>query len=400
MSSSRPAAAGSVPWAAVMELDVIDLPAAVALLRTRVPDLPEDAGRGDRRGAGRLPLALEQAAAYLDRSAMPAGDYLGLLRRGPRICTREGGSAGGTRRSPRLWDISLERISRREPGRGRSCWSMCAYLAPEPIPLDLFTCHAELLPEPLSAAAADPLAFNEVIAVAGGLLAGQTDRRRACRCTGWCKASSAPGTPSICRDSRRRAGRHDQLRQQAAGWLGVVLGLLRADAPGTIMGAPEDWPRWAVLLPHVLAATGHFEPARAAGHGRASFLAAGRRRHLPAGPCPAGRGPAAGRTGPGHRRGRLRPRPPHVAIRLNNLALILRDLGQPEQARPLAERALAIDEAAYGPDHPDVAIRLNNLAQILAGPGPARAGPAAGRTGPGHRARPPTAPTTPPSPSG
>lgn len=33
--------------------------------------------------------------------------------------------------------------------------------------------------------------------------------------------------------------------------LGVVLKLLCADAPGTIVGAPEDWPRWAALLPHV-----------------------------------------------------------------------------------------------------------------------------------------------------
>jgi hypothetical protein len=28
-------------------------------------------------------------------------------------------------------------------------------------------------------------------------------------------------------------------------------------------------------------------------------------------------------------------------------------------------RALAIDEASFGPDHPDVAIDLNNLAQLL-----------------------------------
>jgi len=38
-------------------------------------------------------------------------------------------------------------------------------------------------------------------------------------------------------------------------------------------------------------------------------------------------------------------RHPHVATRLNNLALILRDLGLPAEARPLQERALAIDEA-------------------------------------------------------
>jgi hypothetical protein len=42
---------------------------------------------------------------------------------------------------------------------------VCAYLAPEPIPLDLFTAHADLLPEPLASAAADPLAFSDAIAV-------------------------------------------------------------------------------------------------------------------------------------------------------------------------------------------------------------------------------------------
>ena len=58
-------------------------------------------------------------------------------------------------------------------------------------------------------------------------------------------------------------------------------------------------------------------------------------------------------------------RHPHVATRLNNLALILRGLGDLAGARALEERSLAIDEAAYGPDHPEVAIRLNNLARIL-----------------------------------
>ncbi|WP_372443292.1 tetratricopeptide repeat protein [Saccharothrix algeriensis] len=35
------------------------------------------------------------------------------------------------------------------------------------------------------------------------------------------------------------------------------------------------------------------------------------------------------------------------------------------QARPLLERALAIGEAAHGPDHPFVAISLGNLALVL-----------------------------------
>ena len=38
--------------------------------------------------------------------------------------------------------------------------------------------------------------------------------------------------------------------------LAVALGLLRADAPRQIVGTPQDWPRSAVVLPHVLAVTG------------------------------------------------------------------------------------------------------------------------------------------------
>jgi len=35
------------------------------------------------------------------------------------------------------------------------------------------------------------------------------------------------------------------------------------------------------------------------------------------------------------------------------------------EAEPLMRRALAIDEASYGPDHPDVATALNNLVSLL-----------------------------------
>src|SRR5258708_4150570 len=108
--------------------------------------------------------------------------------------------------------------------------------------------------------------------------------------------------------------------------LAVALGLLRADAPGNVMGAPEDWPRWAVLLPHVLAATGHLDtagdqPAREA-MADASWL-------------------------------------------LDRAGTYLQVHARLTDARELLERALAIDEAAYGPDHPHVATRLNNLAGIL-----------------------------------
>ena len=146
----------------VMELDVIDLPSAVTLLRTRVPDIQQDVAEEIAEELGQLPLALEQAAAYMDRSATPPRDYLILLRQREADLYKRGQVKGRDDTIVTLWDITLERISTEDPA-AVLLLEMCAYLAPEPIPLDLFSMHADLLPKPLSQAVADGLAFNEVI---------------------------------------------------------------------------------------------------------------------------------------------------------------------------------------------------------------------------------------------
>ena len=56
---------------------------------------------------------------------------------------------------------------------------------------------------------------------------------------------------------------------------------------------------------------------------------------------------------------------PSVAIRLNNLAGLLKEANRLREAEPLMRRALKIDEKSFGADHPNVAIDLNNLAQLL-----------------------------------
>ncbi len=59
------------------------------------------------------------------------------------------------------------------------------------------------------------------------------------------------------------------------------------------------------------------------------------------------------------------PDHPEVATDVNNLGRVLQDLGDLPAARDAFRRALAIDEAALGPDHPKVAIRVNNLGAVL-----------------------------------
>ncbi len=44
---------------------------------------------------------------------------------------------------------------------------------------------------------------------------------------------------------------------------------------------------------------------------------------------------------------------------------MLQDLGDLAGARAAYERALAIDEKSFGPDHPDVATVVNNLGSVL-----------------------------------
>jgi tetratricopeptide (TPR) repeat protein len=59
------------------------------------------------------------------------------------------------------------------------------------------------------------------------------------------------------------------------------------------------------------------------------------------------------------------PEHPEVATDVNNLGSVLRALGDLAGARAAFERALAIDERVHGPEHPNVAIRVNNLGNVL-----------------------------------
>jgi tetratricopeptide (TPR) repeat protein len=54
----------------------------------------------------------------------------------------------------------------------------------------------------------------------------------------------------------------------------------------------------------------------------------------------------------------------NVARILGNLGMVQRELGELSEARATFERALAIFEAAYGPDDPDLARTLDNLDNI------------------------------------
>jgi tetratricopeptide (TPR) repeat protein len=351
----------------VQDLNVIGRDDGVRLLRGRVPDLDQQTGEQIAEELGRLPLALEQAAAYLDQTGMPAAEYLDLLRRRAADLYARGQVTGRPDTIATLWDLNLDTIGGAHPATVELL-SLCAWLAPEPVPLDLFTAHPGQLPGLLTAVAADPLAFTDTVAVA-------VDYSLAKRTQAGLQLHRLVQAAIRARPSPPPASRHSPPARNGDP-LPIVLSLLRADAPQRILEEPDGWPRWAMLLPHVLAATSYLDDSaselgqQALADGAWLLQRAGTYLHVHGQLAEARNLVTAALTiyeainGPDH---------PEVADCLTMLAAILRGLGDAAAARPLAERALAITEAAYGPDHPDVAIRLNTLAAILRGLGDAAA---------------------------
>jgi hypothetical protein len=148
----------------VLDLDVIGTQDAVVLLQKRVPDLDQATGDRIAEELECLPLALEQAAAYMDQTQLSPAEYLELLTARAAEMHARGRAGDRPDTIATLWDLSLDKIMQ-ENLAAVQLLDTCAYLAPRPVPLDLFTGHPAQLPEPLATAATDRLAFTDTVAV-------------------------------------------------------------------------------------------------------------------------------------------------------------------------------------------------------------------------------------------
>jgi hypothetical protein len=113
---------------------------------------------------------------------------------------------------------------------------LCAFLAPEPIPEEVFTGAADLLPGRLAEQAADPLTWRQILAHLAGQSLVRVDRR------------------GLQMHRLTQAILRDQLTpDRAAATRRCAEAILAASDPGDPPN-PETWARWAQLMPHVLAA--------------------------------------------------------------------------------------------------------------------------------------------------
>jgi tetratricopeptide (TPR) repeat protein len=332
-------------WGAVanpLGVPVFERPTSVEFLLKRTAQTDAEAAENLAKALGDLPLALEQAAAYIEATGESISGYLPMFRhRQAELLKRPAPSSDSTVTT--TWELSFQEVERRSPAAA-ALLNLCAFLAPDEIPLDTVQ-RAPGLPEPLAEAAADPVRFDDAI---GAL-------RR------FSLVSRSGDMLSVHR--LVQAVTRERMTEEARKlWAAAAARAVNAAFPDSSDDV-RTWPVCSRLLPHALEAADHSDALQVAPHetawllnqagvylwGRAELARARRmfERALKV---------AEAVYGPDH---------PEVAVRVNNLGSVLQDQGDLAGARTCYERALRMAEAAYGPDLPKVAIRVNNLGTVL-----------------------------------
>ena len=367
--------------ASPVRLDVLEPGPAADLITARIGSHGQ-AGR-DAAGAiaaelGFLPLALDQAAAYITQTRIAPAGYLQRLREHPAAMHAAGGGQA-QRTIARVWDITIDAIAARHPAAVTL--------------LHILACYApDNLPRLVLGGRDDPdrLAVDEALGVLASysmitLTPDAVSMHRLVQAVILARQPPEDPAPAF--------GGEPPLTT-ALDWLDRAL----PDSPGSNVAG---WPLLRALIPHAenLAALFPADPLPemlASVHGelgifhdsqgqyekalalRESALAIYESALGPDHPntvtALANLATAYWRLGR-HREAlpldqralqiteaALGPDHPETATRLGNLALTYRALGQADKAVPLQQRALEITEAALGPDHPDTALRLDNLA--------------------------------------
>ena len=337
---------------------------------------------------GDLPLALEQAGAYIEETQCSIAAYLALFRENSqRLLGRPARDYQETVAT--TWNVSFEQVQRESP-EAENLLSLCAFLAPDEIPLQVLIISKGIkhLPASLAKAIKDPLVFNEVVA---SLLRYSLVKVSGDRLLSVHRLVQAVGRARL-RDADMRT------------WARIAV-LLLSEAFQFDSVDDGTWPACSTLLPHALAATEHAQVLRVAyaatgrlltavgkySVGRAEFakvkaafeqaLQIDDDFHGPNHPTVAkdatnlgfllkNQGELPGAKAYFERALKINLKrygggDPKVALSLNNLGIILKDLGCLEQAQREFERALKINEESYGPEHPEVAANLNNLGYLL-----------------------------------
>lgn len=113
-----------------------------------------------------LPLALDQAGAYIDETSCGLAEYLDLFcTRGSELLSRRGGLRDD-HPDPvaTTWSLSFQEVGQQNPAAAEFL-RFCAYLAPDVIPEEIITKGASYLGEILAPVAGDPFLLNQALEI-------------------------------------------------------------------------------------------------------------------------------------------------------------------------------------------------------------------------------------------
>lgn len=300
------------------------------------------------RELGGLPLAIEQAGAYMEEMAQTPVEYLGLYKKEETarrlrawqssVSAREHESVAVT------FNLAFEKVANINPA-GAELLQLCAYLAADNIPEFIFTNAAAELGDLLGTAVADD--FQRAATIRAATRFSLIHRNSAAKSLSIHRQVQAV----IC--DRLVEHAHERWRELAVRALANVF-------PDSLEFA--NWPLCEILLPHALLCVASITE-RGLRFSSAATLLQRAGNYLTFRARYAEAEPLYDRAlqiqeelvGTEHA---------YTASVLNDLASLHQKGGQFSKAEPLILRAFAIRKKVLGPEHPDTAITLGNLATL------------------------------------
>ncbi len=292
-----------------------------------------------------LPLALDQAGAYIEETGCRVAEYLKLYQRSRSALLKRQSSVSADypHTVGSTWSLSVRKVEQ-ESLAAADLLRLCAYLAPDAIPEEIITEGAAELGPVLSPIAGDPLLLNEAIQVLRRYSLVRRD----------------PEMKLLNVHRLVQVVLKDSLdRQTQRLWAERVVRAVNAAFPEITFAT---WSRCEGCLPHAHACAAlideyHFIfPEAARLLDQAGWYL--RERGLGEKAEPLLYQALA------IREQKLGPTHPDVAQSLHHLAVVFYLHGKYVRAEPLYQRALTIREQALGPEHPDTAYTLNHLAWL------------------------------------
>ena len=229
------------PPGQALDVPVLDTEVAAGFLANRTGDPDRAAARELAGVLGGLPLALEQAAAYIQATGITVAEYLPLFRDRQADLLARGEAIGHPLDVAATLGLALSRLMSQDPAAA-GLLRLLALLAPEPVPLGLLL--AGLRPGlvgPGVAAGIGPL-LNDPVATGDAIAA----LRRY-------SLLSPAGNGMVLVHRLVQAVARAQFRADAdSEWKQAAGALVEAAIPADPQ-VPAGWPSFAALLPHARA---------------------------------------------------------------------------------------------------------------------------------------------------